>query len=124
MEKRIGFGPRLGAFVIDMVFVWILAAILSRVSSSWMAVQAQQQIDGIISSNPIFAQVYTPEMVNMLVTTTRISLIVIFAVVQSFWFAFWLRHLHRLLLCRWRPPSGSARYDVPHSCGEKRNNRK
>ena len=55
MEKRIGFGPRLGAFVIDMVFVWILAAIMSRVSSSWMAVQAQQQIDGIISSNPIFA---------------------------------------------------------------------
>lgn len=79
MEKRIGFGPRLGAFVIDMVFVWILAAILSRVSSSWMAVQAQQQVDGVISSNPIFAQVYTPEMVNMLVTTTRISLIVIFA---------------------------------------------
>ena len=32
MEKRIGFGPRLGAFAIDIVFVWILAGILSRLS--------------------------------------------------------------------------------------------
>ncbi|MBR4620191.1 MAG: RDD family protein [Salinivirgaceae bacterium] len=79
MEKRIGFGPRLGAYVIDIVFVWILAGILSRVSTSWMAVLAQQQVDALVSSNPFFAQIYTPEMLNIVVATTRISLIVIFA---------------------------------------------
>ena len=79
MEKRIGFGPRLGAYVIDIVFVWVLAGILSRVSTSWMAVLAQQQVDGLISSNPFFAQIYTPEMLSMVVATTRISLICIFA---------------------------------------------
>ena len=79
MEKRIGFGPRLGAYVIDIVFVWVLAGILSRVSTSWMAVLAQQQVDELVSSNPFFAQIYTPEMLSMVVATTRISLIVIFA---------------------------------------------
>lgn len=79
MEKRIGFGPRLGAYVIDIVFVWILSLILSRVSTSWMAVLAQQQVDGLVSSNPFFAQIYTPEMLSMVVATTRISLICIFA---------------------------------------------
>lgn len=79
MEKRIGFGPRLGAYVIDIVFVWVLAGILSRVSTSWMAVLAQQQVDALVSSNPFFAQIYTPEMLSMVVATTRISLICIFA---------------------------------------------
>ena len=79
MEKRIGFGPRLGAYVIDMVFVWILAGLLSRFSSSWMAVQAQAQVDELMSSNAMLAQMYTGEMLNMVVSITRISLIVIFA---------------------------------------------
>ncbi len=79
MEKRIGFGLRLGAFVIDIVFVWILAGVLSRLSSSWMAVQAQAQVDKLMASNPYVANIYTGEMLNLFVATTRISLIVIFA---------------------------------------------
>ena len=79
MEKRIGFGPRLGAFAIDIVFVWILAGILSRLSSAWMAVQAQAQIDELMASNPFIANLYTGDMLNMVLATTRISLIVIFA---------------------------------------------
>ena len=79
MEKRIGFGPRLGAFAIDIVFVWILAGILSRLSSAWMAVQAQAQVDELMASNPFIANLYTGDMLNMVLATTRISLIVIFA---------------------------------------------
>lgn len=79
MEKRIGFGLRLGAYVIDIVFVWILAVILSRLSSTWMAVQAQAQVDELLSSNPYIANIYTGDMLNLVLATTRISLIVIFA---------------------------------------------
>ena len=78
MEKRIGFGPRLGAFVIDIVFVWILAAILSRVSSSWMAVQARAHFEFLVSSQFI-PNIYTSDMFDLLVSIIRISLIVIFA---------------------------------------------
>lgn len=79
MEKRIGFGPRLGAYVIDIVFVWILSGVISRVASTWMLVQAQTQVDELMASNPIIAGFYTGDMLNMVVSMTRISLIVIFA---------------------------------------------
>lgn len=79
MENRIGFGPRLGAFVIDIVFVWILSGLISRFATSFMAVQAQAQVDELMASNPFIAGMYTGEMFNMAVSMTRISLIVIFA---------------------------------------------
>ena len=79
MEKRIGFGPRLGAYVIDIVFVWILSGVISRVASTWMLVQAQTQVDELMASNPFIARLYTGDMLNVAVSMTRISLIVIFA---------------------------------------------
>ena len=79
MEKRIGFGPRLGAFAIDIVFVWILSTIISRVASTWMLAQAQAQVNGLMASNPVIAGMYTGEMLDMVVSVTRISLILVFA---------------------------------------------
>ena len=79
MEKRIGFGLRLAAFAIDIVFVWILSGIISRFATTFMAVQAQAQVDELMASNPLLAGMYTGEMLNMVVSVTRISLIVIFA---------------------------------------------
>lgn len=79
MEKRIGFGPRLAAYVIDIVFVWILAGLIGRLATTFMAVQAQAQIDELMASNSMLAQMYSAEMLNLIVSITRISLIVIFA---------------------------------------------
>ena len=79
MEKRIGFGLRLAAYAIDIVFVWILSGIISRYATTFMAVQAQAQVDELMASNPLLAGMYTGEMLNMVVSVTRISLIVIFA---------------------------------------------
>ncbi len=79
MEKRIGFGPRLAAYVIDIVFVWILAGLIGRLATTFMAVQAQAQVDELMASNAMLAQIYTPEMLSMVVAATRISLICIFA---------------------------------------------
>ena len=79
MENRIGFGPRLGAYVIDIVFVWILSTVISRVASTWMLVQAQTRVNELMASNPVIAGMYTGEMLDMLVSVTRISLIIVFA---------------------------------------------
>ncbi|MBO7495262.1 MAG: RDD family protein [Salinivirgaceae bacterium] len=76
MENRIGFGPRLGAYVIDIVFVWILSAIISAILPSFFVEMAQKQIDEILSSNQMVASLYTGEMLKILVSATRIALIV------------------------------------------------
>ena len=76
MENRIGFGPRLGAFVIDIVFVWILSSIISAIVPTFLADMAKNQIDTTISSNPMIAGFYNSQMIAMMISATRIALIV------------------------------------------------
>lgn len=76
MENRIGFGPRLGAYVIDIVFVWILASVFSAMVPSILADAAQKQVDETLSSNPMVASVYTGEMLKMLISVIRVALFV------------------------------------------------
>lgn len=76
MEKRIGFGPRLGAFAIDIVFVWILSLIISAIFPSFFVGVAQSQIEEEILSNQTVAGLYTGEMLKMLISAFRIALIV------------------------------------------------
>lgn len=76
MENRIGFGPRLGAYVIDIVFVWILASLFSAMVPTILADAAQKQIDDTLSSNPMVASVYTGEMLKMLLSVIRVALFV------------------------------------------------
>ena len=76
MENRIGFGPRLGAYVIDIIFVWILASLFSAMVPSLLADAAQKQVDATVSSNPMVASVYTGEMLKMLISVIRVALFV------------------------------------------------
>ena len=76
MENRIGFGPRLGAYVIDIVFVWILSSVISAIVPSFLTDMAQKQIDETISSNQMLASIYTGEMLKMMVAAIRVALIV------------------------------------------------
>jgi uncharacterized RDD family membrane protein YckC len=75
MEKRIGFGPRLGAYLIDIVFIWILSSLVSRIVPTLFAAGAQQQIGSILSSNPMVANIYTGDMLTLLESIVRISLV-------------------------------------------------
>ena len=76
MEKRIGFGPRLGAYVIDIVLVWILASVFSAMVPSLLVDAAQKQVDETLSSSPMVASVYTGEMLKMLLSVIRVALFV------------------------------------------------
>ncbi len=73
MKERIGFGPRLGAFAIDVVLVWVLAFVLSKLFPSFLLESAKAQLDQAFSANPILANIYDENMMSIMVASTRIG---------------------------------------------------
>jgi len=79
MENRIGFGPRLGAFVIDIVLTWILAVVLSKMFPAFMYETASSQLSQAIEANPFWANNFDDRMMELCISTIRISFLAIFA---------------------------------------------
>lgn len=76
MKERIGFGPRLGAYAIDVVFVWILAFVLSKLFPSFLLESTRAQMEQALSTNPMLANMYDESMMSILVSATRIGVLV------------------------------------------------
>lgn len=76
MKERIGFGPRLGAFAIDVVLIWVLAFILSKLFPSFLLESTKAQLDQTFSSNPMLANIYDENMISIMVSATRIGVLV------------------------------------------------
>ena len=75
MEKRIGFGPRLGAYLLDIVFIWVLSALVSRIAPSFFSATASQQLAATMSTNPALAGLYNSSMTAMMESIIRVSLL-------------------------------------------------
>ncbi len=76
MKERIGFGPRLGAFAIDVVLVWILAFVLSKLFPSFLLESTRAQLEQTLSANPMLANLYDENMISIMVSATRVGVLV------------------------------------------------
>lgn len=72
MENRVGFGLRLGAFAIDIVFVWILAIILASLVPSFYAEYAKEQVMNTLVPGLMFR--YNGDMLSIIIDSSRISI--------------------------------------------------
>lgn len=76
MKERIGFGPRLGAFAIDVVLVWVLAFVLSKLFPSFLLESTRAQLEQTLSANPMLANLYDENMISIMVSATRVGVLV------------------------------------------------
>ncbi len=76
MAERIGFGLRLGAFIIDIILTWIVAIVISRIFPDLFLNSVQTSLANMISKNQFLASVYDEQTLPIVISFSRVVLIV------------------------------------------------
>lgn len=79
MENRIGFGSRLGAYLIDIILVWVLAFVMCMMFPNFLLDTASEQLNQAIATNPLLAESFNAQMEQLMLSLIRFVLMIVFA---------------------------------------------